>query len=135
MRILANNSTDKYIFTDVVDASEETIAILKKLAGNDINTETKHLDINKLDAISEIVKREKTDAIINCAAYTNLDTAEDNYDLAELLNAKAPNNLALAMKEASGLLIHIRTDYVFGKEPYNTPCKEDQQGTPTGVYG
>lgn len=39
------------------------------------------------------------------------------------------------MKEVNGLLIHISTDYVFGKEPYNTPCKEDQQGTPTGVYG
>lgn len=135
MRILAKNSSDQYFFTDVVDASEESIAMLKQLAGNDINTKTEHLDITNMDAIREIVNREKIDAIVNCAAYTNVDAAEDNYDLAELLNAKAPENLALAMKERDGLLIHISTDYVFGKEPYNTPCKEDQQGTPTGVYG
>lgn len=135
MRILAKNCTDKYIFTDVVDASEESIAMLKKLAGDDINTDTEHLDITNLDAIREIVKRENVKAIVNCAAYTNVDAAEDNYDLAELLNAKAPENLAVAMKEVGGLLVHISTDYVFGKEPYNTPCNEDQKGTPTGVYG
>ena len=135
MRILAKNSADKYIFTDVVDASEESIAMLKKLAYEDIKTDTEHLDITNLEAVRAIVQREKIDAIVNCAAYTNVDAAEDNYDLAELLNAKAPENLAIAMKEVGGLLIHISTDYVFGKEPYNTPCKEDQQGTPTGVYG
>lgn len=135
MRILAKNSADKYVFTDVVDASEESVAMLKKLAGDDIKTETEHLDITKLDAIREVVKRENIDAIVNCAAYTNVDAAEDNYDLAELLNAKAPENLAMAMKEVDGLLIHISTDYVFGGDPYNTPCKEDQKGTPTGVYG
>lgn len=135
MRIIAKNCTDKYIFTDVVDASEEAIAMLKKLAGDDINTDTEHLDITNLDAIREIVKRENVKAIVNCAAYTNVDAAEDNYDLAELLNAKAPENLAVAMKEVCGLLVHISTDYVFGKEPYNTPCNEDQKGTPTGVYG
>lgn len=135
MRILAKNSADKYIFTDVVDGSEESIAMLKKLAGDDINTDTEHLDITNIDAIRGIVKREKIDAIVNCAAYTNVDAAEDNNELAELLNAKAPENLAIAMKEVDGLLVHISTDYVFGKEPYNTPCKEDQKGTPTGVYG
>ncbi len=135
MRILAKNSSDKYIFTDVVDASEESIAMLKKLAGNNITTETKHLDITNLDAIREVVKTKNIEAIVNCAAYTNVDSAEDNYDLAELLNSKAPENLAISMKEVGGLLIHISTDYVFGKEPYNTPCKEDQKGTPTGVYG
>ncbi len=135
MRILAKNSADKYIFTDVVDASEESIAMLKKLAGDDINTDTEHLDITNLDAIREVVRRERIDAIVNCAAYTNVDAAEENYDLAELLNAKAPENLAIIMKEVNGMLIHISTDYVFGKEPYNTPCKEDQKGTPTGAYG
>ena len=135
MRILAKNSKDKYIYTDVVDATEESVAMLKKLAGEDINTDTEHLDITNLDAIREIAKREKIDAIVNCAAYTNVDAAEEHYDLAELLNARAPENLAIAMKELDGLLIHISTDYVFGKEPYNTPCKEDQKGTPTGVYG
>lgn len=135
MRIMAKNSEDKYIFTDVVDASGESVAMLKKLTGDDINTNTEHLDITNLDAIREIVKSEKVEAIVNCAAYTNVDAAEDNYDLAELLNAKAPENLAIAMKEVNGLLIHISTDYVFGGEPYNTPCKEDQKGTPTGIYG
>lgn len=135
MRIVAKNSADKYIFTDVVDACEESIAMLKKLAGDDINTDTEHLDITNLDAIREVVKRENIEAIVNCAAYTNVDAAEDNYDLAELLNAKAPENLAIAMKEVAGLLVHISTDYVFGGDPYNTPCKEDQQGTPTGAYG
>lgn len=135
MRIIAKNSNEKYIFTDVVDASGESVAMLKKLAGNEINTTTEHLDITNLDAICEIVKKEKVEAIVNCAAYTNVDAAEDNEQLAELLNAKAPENLAIAMKEVGGLLVHISTDYVFGKEPYNTPCKENQQGTPTGVYG
>lgn len=135
MRILAKNSADKYIFTDVVDVSEESIAMLKKLAGDDINITTEHLDITKLDSIREIVKRGKINAIVNCAAWTNVDAAEDNYDLAELLNARAVENLAIAMKEVNGLLVHISTDYVFGGDPYNTPCMEDQKGTPTGVYG
>lgn len=135
MRIIAKGSKDNYVFTDVVDASEESIAMLKKLAGDDLKTDTEHLDITKLDAVREIVKRNSIDAIVNCAAYTNVDAAEDNYELAELLNARAPENLAIAMKEVDGLLIHISTDYVFGKEPYNTPCREDQIGTPTGVYG
>jgi dTDP-4-dehydrorhamnose reductase len=137
MRILAKDSADKYIFTDVVDASEESIAMLKKLAGEDINTETEHLDITNLDAIREVVKRENVEAIVNCAAWTNVDGAEDpeKYALVEKLNATAPENLAKAMKEVDGWLVQISTDYVFGKEPYNTPCKEDQKGTPTGVYG
>lgn len=137
MRILAKNSADKYVFTDVVEASEESIAMLKKLAGDDINTDTTQLDIINLDAIREVVKRYNIDAIINCAAWTNVDGAEDSekYVMVEKLNATAPENLAKAMKEINGWLVQISTDYVFGKEPYNTPCKEDQKGTPTGVYG
>ena len=135
MRIVAKNSNDCYIFTDVVDASEESIAMLRKLAGNDIKTDTFHLDITNLDDIRKIVKSEGVNAIVNCAAYTNVDGAETNQELSELLNAQAPKNLAVAMKEVGGLLVHISTDYVFGKEPYNTPCREDQKGTPTGVYG
>ena len=137
MRIIAKGSEDKFIFTDVVDASEESIAMLRKLAGNDINTSTEHLDITNLDAIREVVKKEKVEAIVNCAAWTNVDGAEapEKYSLVEKLNATAPENLAKAMKEVGGWLVQISTDYVFGKEPYNTPCKEDQKGTPTGVYG
>ena len=135
MRIVAKNSKDSYIFTDVVDASEESIAMLRKLAGNDIKPDTFHLDITNLDDIRKIVKSEGVNVIVNCAAYTNVDGAETNQELSELLNAQAPKNLAEAMKEVGGLLVHISTDYVFGKEPYNTPCREDQKGTPTGVYG
>lgn len=135
MRIVTRSSKDHYIFTDVVDASAESIAMLQKLAGNDINTDTIHLDITNLDDIRKVVKAEGVNAIVNCAAYTNVDGAESNQELAELLNSQAPKNLAIAMKEVGGTLVHISTDYVFGKEPYNTPCKEDQKGTPTGVYG
>lgn len=135
IRVLSNNSIDTYFFTDVVKASEDSISMLKKLAGKDIRTETDYLDITNFADIRSFVRNNNIDTIINCAAYTNVDAAEDNCDLAELLNSKAPEYLAIAMKEVGGLLIHISTDYVFGKEPYNTPCKEDQKGTPTGVYG
>lgn len=135
MRVVSKNSEDRYIFTDVVDASEDSIAMLKKLAGEDIKTETTHLDITNLEAIRDMVRQNDVKVIVNCAAYTNVDAAESNQELAELLNAKAPENLAIAVKEVNGLLVHISTDYVFGGDPYNTPCKEDQKGTPTGVYG
>lgn len=122
MRIVAKDSKDKYIFTDVVEVEGQ---------------ETTILDITNLDAVRYIVREYGVNVIVNCAAWTNVDGAEDpdKYDLVELLNAKAPENLAIAMKEANGLLVHISTDYVFGGDPYNTPCKEEQKGTPTGVYG
>lgn len=120
MRIISRQSNDNYFFTDVVEQE---------------GVETIKLDITDLTAIRKIVAENNVDIIVNCAAYTNVDAAESNEALAELLNATAPENLAIAMKEVDGLLVQISTDYVFGKEPYNTPCKEDQQGTPTGVYG
>ena len=135
MRIVTKGSEDKYIFTDVMQASEESIAMLKKLGGEDIKTDTEFLDITDLTDIRIMVRKYDVKAIVNCAAFTNVDAAESKEALAEKLNATAPKNLAIAMKEVNGLLIHISTDYVFGKEPYNTPCKEDQKGTPTGVYG
>lgn len=135
MRIVAKNSNDNYIFTDVVDASEESIVMLHKMAGDDVDISTTKLDITNLDAIREIVREHDVKVIVNCAAYTNVDAAESNEPLAEKLNAQAPENLAVAMHEVGGLLVHISTDYVFGGDPYNTPCKEDQKGTPTGVYG
>ena len=137
MRIVTKGLKDKYFFTDVCDEHPESIEMLHKLAGEDVDTSTTKLDITNLDAIREMVQENDIKVIVNCAAWTNVDGAEDpeKYDLVELLNAKAPENLAIAMKEVNGLLVHISTDYVFGKEPYNTPCKEDQQGTPTGVYG
>lgn len=120
MRIVSKNSLDRYIFTDVVEVEGQ---------------ETTILDITNLDAIRKMVSDNDVKVIVNCAAYTNVDKAETDQDFCELLNAKAPENLAIAMKEVDGLLVHISTDYVFGGDPYNTPCKEDQKGTPTGVYG
>lgn len=122
MRIISQQSTDQYIFTDV-----------NKVEG----LETTYLDITDLEAIRTMVKVHKVNGIVNCAAWTNVDGAEDpeKYALVEKLNATAPENLAIAMKEVDGWLVQISTDYVFGKESYNTPCKEDQTGTPTGGYG
>lgn len=120
MRIVAQESADNYFFTDVAHTE-----------GN----ETILLDITDESAIRAAVSEYKIDVIVNCAAYTNVDAAETNVGTAELLNATAPSYLAKVMKDANGLLIHISTDYVFGKEPYNIPCTEEQQGTPTGVYG
>lgn len=135
MRIVSLGSKDRYIFTDVVDVSAESVAMLRKLGGDDVPVDTLKLDIIDIEAVRALVKAEAVDVIVNCAAYTNVDGAETNVELAELLNAQAPKNLAEAMKEVGGLLVHISTDYVFGKEPYNTPCREDMVGTPTGVYG
>lgn len=137
MRIVTKGSKDKYIFTDVCDEHPESVEMLHKLAGENVDTSTTKLDITNIDAIRKMVKENDVKVIVNCAAWTNVDGAEDpeKYDLVELLNAKAPENLAIAMKEVNGLLVHISTDYVFGGDPYNTPCKEDQKGTPTGVYG
>ena len=120
MRLIAQNSSDKYIFTDVSQVE---------------GAETVNLDITDLEAVRAIVAEYNVDTIVNCAAYTNVDKAEEDIMLCTRLNAEAPDNLAIAMKEVNGLLVHISTDYVFGGDPYNTPCNEEQQGTPTGVYG
>lgn len=122
MRIISQKSNDKYVFTDVNQVE---------------GLETTYLDITDLEAIRKMVADHQVQAIVNCAAWTNVDGAEDpeKYALVEKLNATAPENLAKAMKEVDGWLVQISTDYVFGKEPYNTPCQEDQKGTPTGVYG
>ena len=113
---VSKHSQDHYIFTDVCDGYVK-------------------LDITNLDAIRQMVAQLDVKCIINCAAWTNVDAAETAGDIVEQLNAKAPENLAMAMKEVGGLLVHISTDYVFGGDPYNTPCREDQKGSPTGVYG
>ena len=116
IQIAAKKSKDNYIFTDVCDGY-------------------KKLDITDLDAIRREVADNDIKCIVNCAAWTNVDLAETAGDIVEKLNATAPENLAIAMKEVGGLLVHISTDYVFGAEPYNKPCNENKQGTPTGVYG
>lgn len=123
MRLLAKDGADEFVFTDVNQVEGQ---------------ETTYLDITDRQAVMDMVQALGIDAIVNCAAWTNVDACENDPALAALalrLNADAPENLALAMKAVGGLLVHISTDYVFGTEPYNTPCREDQQGTPTGVYG
>ena len=123
MRIVSRNSSNKYIFTDVNQVE---------------GLETTYLDITDIEAIRKMVSDNDVKIIVNCAAWTNVDACETDEKLAALaekLNAEAPKNLATAMKEVGGTLFHVSTDYVFGQEPYNTPCNPDQKGTPTGVYG
>ena len=120
MRIISKDASDNYTFTDVVGQE---------------GAETILLDMTDSEAVRRIVKERNVRCIVNCAAYTNVDKAESDEALCFKLNAAAPKILAEVMKEVGGLLVHISTDYVFGGDPYNTPCREDQKGTPTGVYG
>lgn len=120
MRIISKDTDDNYTFTDVVEVE---------------GVETTILDITDAEAIKRIVKEKDIRCIVNCAAYTNVDKAESDEALCRKLNADAPKILAEAIKEVNGLLVQISTDYVFGGDPYNTPCREEQKGTPTGVYG
>lgn len=120
MRLVSKASSHTFVFTDVVEAE---------------GVETTLLDITDQEAVRSIVRERGVQCIVNCAAYTNVDKAESDEAFCRVLNADAPRNLAQAMKEVGGLLVHVSTDYVFGGDPYNTPCKENQKGTPTGVYG
>lgn len=112
MRIVSQKSTDRYFFTDVAE-----------------------LDITDADAVEKMVADNDIKVIVNCAAYTNVDKAEDEEELAELLNARAVANLALSMQRHDGLLVHVSTDYVFGGNRNNTPCCEEEPANPTGIYG
>ena len=115
MQICAQKSNHKFVFTDVAEGYEK-------------------LDITNLDAIREKVRENDIQVIVNCAAYTNVDKAETDYDLVNLLNNTAAGNLAQAMKEVDGALIHVSTDYVFQGDK-NIPCREDWETNPLGVYG
>lgn len=112
MRIVSSESTNNYIFTDVAE-----------------------LDITNAESVRNMVRDNDVKVIINCAAYTNVDKAEEDVDMAELLNAKAVSILASAAKEVDALLVHVSTDYVFGGTQNNIPCTEEQLANPTGVYG
>ena len=112
MRVVARNSADNYIFTDVVE-----------------------LDITDAAAVEKMVTDNDVKVIVNCAAYTNVDKAEDDREFAELLNARAVENLAQAIRRNDGVLVHVSTDYVFGGTKNNTPCREDEPANPIGVYG
>ncbi|MDE6322266.1 MAG: dTDP-4-dehydrorhamnose reductase [Muribaculaceae bacterium] len=112
VRNAATCSADKYIFTDVAE-----------------------LDITDAEAVKNMVKDNDIKVIVNCAAYTNVDKAETDSELAEKLNSKAVEILAGAIKANDGTLIHISTDYVFGGSVGNTPRSESEPVNPTGVYG
>ncbi len=116
IQLVAKESKDNYVFTDVCGDYAK-------------------LDITNPTEIENMVRQNNIECVVNCAAWTNVDKAETAGQIVETLNAAAPENLARAMKEVGGILFHISTDYVFGADPYNTPCNENQQGTPTGVYG
>ena len=111
MRRLGAVSPNNYIFTDVAE-----------------------LDITDASAVLATVKENAVEIIVNCAAYTNVDKAESDETTAELINSTAVRNLAVAMKEVSGTLFHVSTDYVFGLDG-NTPRTEDMPVNPLGVYG
>ena len=111
MRRVSLQSSDCYIFTDVAE-----------------------LDITNLEAVRSMVAEQKVEVIVNCAAYTAVDKAEEDETMAYLLNATAVANLATAAKEHGATLIHVSTDYVFdgkGCRPYT----EEQPTSPTSVYG
>lgn len=112
MRIVSQESSDSYIFTDVDE-----------------------LDITNRDAVMDFVRDNNIKVVVNCAAYTNVDKAEDDEKTAELINAQAVEYLASACKANHATLIHISTDYVFGGNEGNTPRKETEPVNPTGAYG
>ena len=119
LRNVTAGSRNNYIFSDVTS-----------LPG----VETLNLDITNIDAVRIVCDSEKVDVIVNCAAYTNVDKAEDEPSMAMLLNCTAAGNLAKVAAERDAALIHISTDYIFhGDIPM--PCKEDWPTDPLGVYG
>lgn len=120
MRVVSKNSKDHFFFSDITDQE---------------GVETIHLDITDKEAVQEWVKENDIKLIVNCAAYTNVDRAESDYQAAELLNSTAVGYLAEAVKQVDGTLIHISTDYVFGGGNSRTPYKEDEVASPTSVYG
>ena len=113
-------------------------SVKRRLAkGNElICTDVSELDITDLDAVKKMISEVKPEYIINCAAYTAVDKAEDNYDLAEKINGDGPKNLAIAGKENGAVLIHISTDYVFdGDLDVSKAYVEDDEVGPVTVYG
>lgn len=101
-----------------------------------ILTDVEELDITDENAVLNFIINTKPECIINCAAYTAVDKAEENIELASRINADGPINLAEAAKEIDSLLIHISTDYVFGGGLDLTKSyKEDDEKNPVTIYG
>lgn len=112
MRLISSGSRHNYLFTDIGE-----------------------LDITDQKALNTFIEQNHIEAIVNCAAYTNVDKAEDEETIADSINHIAVGYMAEAMRQVDGLLIHISTDYVFGGNQHNTPCREDAAVNPTGAYG
>ena len=98
-------------------------------------TDVDTLDITDYRAVGRYMKANHIDIVINCAAYTNVDKAEDDREAAFKVNAEAPGILAKACRVNKASLIHISTDYVFGKERSTKPRTEEVKPSPSGVYG
>ena len=106
-----------------------------ELLPSDIAGDCIHLDITSEEEIRSLVVSNGIEAIVNCAAYTNVEGAEDNAELCNALNADAVAILARVMKETGGLMVQISTDYVFGNDSHNVPIGENVPLSPLGVYG
>ena len=111
MRKISQVSTNRYVFTDIAE-----------------------LDITHLYSVLQCVVENDIKVIVNCAAYTNVDKAEGDFETADLINNKAVENLAIACKRYDATLIHVSTDYVFQGDK-NTPCREGEPTNPLGIYG
>jgi dTDP-4-dehydrorhamnose reductase len=116
---LLKETDNTYIFSDVVGSDD---------------ADTEYLDIVDEEMVKKFIKNSNINIIINCAAYTNVDKAENDYETAEAINAIAPRNLAEAALSVGAKLIHISTDYVFNGQGF-MPYTEDRMTLPTSVYG
>ena len=120
----------------VTGANGQLGSELRDIASADyLFTDIEELDISNEDAVTEIVERNGIDTIINCAAYTNVDRAEEEPAVAESVNTTAVAVLARVAKRHNARLIHISTDYVFGGDSFDAPIKESATPAPLGVYG
>lgn len=101
-----------------------------------ILTDVAELDITNIDSVRNFIKENKPQYIINCAAYTAVDKAEQQLEIARKVNAEGPKNLAIVANEEDATLIHISTDYVFGGEKsVEEDYKEEEEKHPDTVYG
>ncbi|MBS6299163.1 sugar nucleotide-binding protein, partial [Alistipes sp.] len=111
---------------------------LRRLGGvsphNYLFTDVAELDITDAAAVLRTVEERRIDVIVNCAAYTDVERAEEDEPTAELLNHKAAGNLAAAAKATGATLFHVSTDYVFDGTAH-TPYTEDGTPSPLGAYG
>lgn len=119
LRAASRGSGDRWIFTDISQLRD---------------IETVSLDITDPEAVRIVCQSERVDLILNCAAYTDVEQAEEDHYGADLLNRQAPGFLAAAAVACGAKMIHISTDYVFrGDRP--VPYAEEASPDPTGVYG